>query len=318
MNKRTKFRNRIFNIIEIGNETDIPSRVFDYFIVVVIITNITDLVLETFQSLSAYMTVFNAIEVVTTIVFIVEYILRVWTAEFLYPGIPRWKASLRFICSVDGLIILLSILPFFFLQGFVVFRMLRVARIFHLFRINKQFDSFTVIRTVLVEKRNQLVSSLFIIVVLMFASSICMYSAEHQVQPEVFRNAFSGLWWSVSALLTVGYGDIYPITPLGQTMAIIISFLGVGAVAIPTGIISAGFVEQYQKAQDSSGGQIMNLQTLVIDIDSKWIGQSVSEIREGDHIIIVLVDHEGAPFIPEPDYHVRYGDQLAIYRESEG
>ncbi len=77
----------------------------------------------------------------------------------------------------------------------------------------------------------------------------------HDAQPEVFRNAFSGIWWSMSTLLTVGYGDIYPITTLGRLMAICIAYLGVGVVAIPTGIISAGFVEQYQRKSSISNIQ---------------------------------------------------------------
>jgi voltage-gated potassium channel len=93
-------------------------------------------------------------------------------------------------------------------------------------------------------------SSVFIIIVLMFASSLGIYNVEHEAQPEVFRNAFSGIWWSVSAMLTVGYGDIYPITVVGQIMAICIAFLGVGVVAIPTGIISAGFLEKGNERKD--------------------------------------------------------------------
>ena len=81
----------------------------------------------------------------------------------------------------------------------------------------------------------------------MVASSLCMYSMEHEAQPDKFKNAFSGIWWSTSTLLTIGYGDIYPVTVGGKIMAIVISFLGVGMVAIPTGIISAGFVESYTK-----------------------------------------------------------------------
>ena len=148
----------------------------------------------------------------------------------------------------DGVVDILTIVPVFFLSGFVIFRMLRVARIFHLFRLNARYDSFNVITTVLYEKRNQIISSVFIVVILMLASSLCMYSVEHDAQP-VFRNAFSGVWWSMSTLLTVGYGDIYPITTLGRLMAICIAYLGVGVVAIPTGIISAGFVEQYQRKE---------------------------------------------------------------------
>ncbi len=98
----------------------------------------------------------------------------------------------------------------------------------------------------------------------MLAASLCMYSAEHAAQPEAFRNAFDGLWWSVSALLTVDYGDIYPITITGKIMAIVISLLGAGAVAL-----SAGFVEQYTKAQET--GKESVTADLYIDIDSAWL-----------------------------------------------
>lgn len=116
-----------------------------------------------------------------------------------------------------------------------------------MFRINAYYDSLSVITEVIVGKKQQLFSSVFIILVLMMASSLCMYSLEHSVQPDVFRNAFSGIWWSASTLLTVGYGDIYPVITLGKMFGIFITFLGVGMVAIPTGIISAGFVDQYSR-----------------------------------------------------------------------
>ena len=161
-----------------------------------------------------------------------EYVLRIWTADLLYPGMRKCRARLRFMVSFDGVVDILTIVPVFFLSGFVIFRMLRVARIFHLFRLNARYDSFNVITTVLYEKRNQIISSVFIVVILMLASSLCMYSVEHDAQPEVFRNAFSGVWWSMSTLLTVGYGDIYPITTLGRLMAICIAYLGVGVGAV--------------------------------------------------------------------------------------
>ena len=247
-----KKKKRIFDIIQIGKRDDFISRAFDIFIVAVILVNIAILFMETFEQLDPYASVLKGIETVTVIIFCLEYILRIWTAEYLYPDQKGVKAVLRFLFSFDGIVDLLTILPFFFLSGFVAFRMLRVVRIFHLFRINAYYDSFNVITSVLYEKRNQIISSIFIILVLMMASSLCMYSAEHDAQPEVFNNAFSGIWWSISTILTVGYGDIYPITALGRLMAILIAFLGVGAVAIPTGIISAGFVEQYTRIQNQN------------------------------------------------------------------
>ena len=251
--EKMKLKEKIFNIIQIGDKSNPISRMFDIFITVTIVANILVTFLQTFDELAFLTTVFKGVEYVTIFIFCVEYILRIWTAEYLYPDKSRGRSRLRFLVSFDGIVDFLTIVPVFFLSGFVIFRMLRVARIFHLFRLNAKYDSFNVITTVLYEKRNQIISSVFIVLILMLASSLCMYSVEHDAQPTVFRNAFSGIWWSMSTLLTVGYGDIYPITPLGRVMAICIAYLGVGAVAIPTGIISAGFVEQYQRKSNISG-----------------------------------------------------------------
>ena len=133
---------------------------------------------------------------------------------------------------------------------------------------------------VLYEKRNQIISSVFIMLVLMLASSLCMYSVEHDAQPEVIQNAFSGIWWSMSTLLTVGYGDIYPVTTIGRVMAICIAFLGVGAVAIPTGIIGAGFVEQYQKKSGFLNVRQLDIRKIVeLAIDQLCDGKTVSSCR---------------------------------------
>ena len=312
-----KTRKRLFDIIQIGNTSDRPSRYFDIFIAVVIIANISVLFLETFQSLSEYFGLFDAIDDITVSIFIVEYILRIWTADFLFPEQKRGVAIFRFITSANGIIELLTILPFFFLSGMVVFRMLRVVRIFHLFRLNSHYDSFSVIRTVLNEKKNQILSSLFIIFIVIMASSLLMYNVENKVQPESFENAFSGLWWSVSTILTIGYGDIYPVTILGKILGVIISFLGVFAVALPTGIISAGFVEQYQemKAAERSGSADLDMPThnVMVDIDSRWIGKSSQELEDEFGLMLVLVRRGSSVVKPTETYHVEVGDMLVLY-----
>lgn len=309
--KKTNVKRRIFDIIQIGNQNDTPSRAFDIFLVCVIILNITAMFLETFEELQPWRGVFDVVETVTVLVFCVEYILRIWTAEYLYPGESRGRAIWRFLWSYDGIIDLLTILPFFFLSGFVVFRMLRVVRIFHLFRINNRYDSFNVIKTVLYEKRNQIASSVFIILTLMLASSLFMYSVEHEAQPENFRNALSGIWWSVSTMLTVGYGDIYPVTTLGRAMAIVITFLGVGVVAIPTGIISAGFVEQYSKMQQETPDLASLLTTITVGMDSAWIGKTVEDIEKEFDLDIVLVKRKGKVSPVKRNYVIRQGDEVA-------
>ncbi len=309
-------RRRIFEIIQIGNTSDLPSRAFDIALVCAIVLNISVMLLETFDRFAGCIPWFDMIELVTILFFCVEYALRIWTSDFLSPGSSRAGAAMHFLRSFDGIVDLLTILPFFWMSGFVAFRMLRVVRIFHLFRVNSYYDSFNVIKSVIYEKRNQLASSIFIILILMTASSLCMYSAEHEAQPEAFANAFSGLWWSVSTMLTVGYGDIYPITTAGQIMAIIIAFLGVGVVAIPTGIISAGFVEQYTKAQNASSALETSINTVLVDIDSMWLGKSVAEIEEQYHMVVVVVRRGNALMQPGPDYRVEIKDVLAVYKKT--
>ena len=101
---------------------------------------------------------------------------------------------------------------------------------------------------------------------------------------------------------------------MGQGMAIIIAFLGVGAVALPTGIISAGFVEQYAVMAGKTDDQEIHLHTIVVDIDSKWIGKSINEIEDESGAIIVVVRRDGKRILPGKDYHVKMGDVLAISR----
>lgn len=310
-------KKKVFNIIQIGDKSNPLSRLFDIFIAVVICANILVTFLQTFDELTFLFPAFHVIEVITILIFCVEYILRIWTADYLYPDKSEFRSRLRFLISFDGIIDLLTILPFFFLSGMVIFRMLRVARIFHLFRLNARYDSFNVITTVLYEKRNQIISSVFIVLILMLASSLCMYSVEHDSQPEVFRNAFSGIWWSMSTLLTVGYGDIYPITTLGRIMAICIAYLGVGAVAIPTGIISAGFVEQYQRKSSLSNIREADIHEIAeIFVDKRYAGKSVEEMEEAEQVTIFLILREDLSILPQKDTMLKLNDIIVIRGEN--
>ena len=309
-------RKRIFEIIQIGNRDDLPSRLFDYFIVVVIFLNIAVLFMETFDAFLPYLGTLELIEDITFGIFIAEYLLRLWTADFLYPGCGRLCAAGRFVISFDGIVDLLTILPFFFLSGFVGFRILRVVRIFRLFRVNASYDSFNVIANVFKKKKNQIFSSVFIILMLMLVSSLCIYSAEHDAQPELYKNAFSGIWWSLSTIFTVGYGDIYPITTLGQVMTIFLTFLGVGAVAIPTGIISAGFVEEYGEIARASRQSVKQRHTMVeyIAKDSSFSGMTVKEVETKNECDIMAIQRCGELIVPTDTTVIQAGDTLISHR----
>ena len=322
MEKKEKIRKRIFEIIQIGNRPDIPSVVFDLFITIVIILNLFVTLYATYESSLRYSKLLDAI-------FTIEYILRLWTATYLYPDETPVKAAKLFALSFYGIIDLLTFfpyyLPFVFPQGAVAFRVLRVFRIFRLFRINSQYDAFNVIADVLKEKKNELISSVCLIMILMIASALCIYSFEHDAQPEVFKNAFSGIWWAMSTLLTVGYGDIYPITLGGRIMAIVIAFLGVGLVAIPTGIISAGFVGQLNKYKEGlslpyipqSQSQTEYL-TVRITENHPWLGQKLSELSFPSELDPLVIVRGTDRLLPLPDIKLSSGDILIIHIKSKG
>ena len=313
MKKEKGIKKKIFDIIQIGRDRDLISKVFDFGIIGVILLNIAVTFIMTFDGAEKYSGLLKGIEFFTIIIFTIEYILRVWTAEYLYPDKSRMKATLLFIVSLTGIIDFFTIFPyfapFFLPSGVVAFRMFRIVRILHLFRINANYDAFNVITDVLKEKKNQLISSVFLIAVLVLAASICMYDLEHDAQPETFTNAFSGTWWAVSTLLTVGYGDLYPMTVAGRIIAILIAFLGVGVVAIPTGIISAGFVEYYTKIKTGTyANKEADFITLKIDREHPFIGQQIKEldIPRGLYIAVVLKDDD--VLTPYEGYEICEGD----------
>lgn len=316
-------KKRIFKIIQIGNRTDIPSMCFDIFIIIVILANISVTFFQTFDSAAEYAGIIEAVELVTMVIFLVEYILRIWTADCLYPEKSYPAACFKFAVSFYGVVDLLTILPyfcpFFIPSGAVAFRMLRVVRILHLFRINSRYDAFNVITEVLKEKRNALVSSIFLVLVLMLASSLCMYGLEHDAQPENFSNAFSGIWWSVSTLLTVGYGDIYPVTIGGRLMAIVIAFLGVGMVAIPTGIISAGFVEYYTKIKIGTYSQHdADFITLNIVKGHPYAGLALKELNLPQGLYPAVVLRGEDVYTPHVGLTLEEGDSLLLGTVSTG
>ncbi len=316
-------KKRVFDIIQIGHDFDFISRAFDFFIMGMVVINLAIAILETFSFSEPWQPVMDGFETFTVICFTVEYLLRVWTAEYLYPKETRGRAVWRYMTSFSGIIDLLSFLPFylpvFFPAGVVAFRMLRIIRIFRLFRVNSYYDALNVIGDVINSKKDQLLSSIFIILILMTASSLCMYSLEHDVQPDVFRNAFSGLWWSVSTLLTVGYGDIYPVTLAGRIFGIIITFLGVGMVAIPTGILSAGFVEQYTRVKSlnaySEDNDIRFVRLEMTD-NHPWSGKTVKDLPLPPGLILALIQRRGQVIVPHGDTDILPADHLILGAES--
>ena len=319
-----QYRRRLFEIVEVGSSSDFISRAYDILSTLFLLTNVSVTVLYTFDHMELqYGSLLLALEAVTVAFFAIDYFFRLLTAQFLHPSFSEGQALKKYVFSFSGLVDLLSFLPyylpFFIPAGATVFRMFRVIRIFRLFQINTYYDSLNVIGEVIASKKQQLMSSVFTILVLMLASSLCMYSLEHEAQPEVFSNAFSGMWWSVSTLLTVGYGDIYPVTTLGKIFSIFITFLGVGMVAIPTGIISAGFVDQYSRLKRiSEYAHEEDVHFIKVNLrkQDRWVDTAIKDLGLPHGVIVAMIRRGRENIVPRGDVVLKANDTLILGAEA--
>ena len=244
----TAIKTRVFDIISKDDGSDRASRAFDLLIMALILLSVTSIVLESFDSLAAkYRVVFRGFEFFSVIVFTVEYLARIWTADLLYPQAAHPR--LKYIFSFMALIDLLAILPFYLpfvsadMRYLRMVRLFRLIRLFRVFKLGRYIDALQTIVQVIRLSASRLVISMVLCFTVMLFSAIIMYTVENPVQPEQFPNVITSMWWAICALTTVGYGDVYPITAVGRFLASIISLLGIGIIAIPAGIITAGFSE---------------------------------------------------------------------------
>ncbi|MFT7285045.1 ion transporter [Nonlabens sp.] len=234
---------------ERGNQRG--DNVVHYLISGLIILNVFALFLESYNELKAsYGNIFKSIEIVSIIVFSIEYAARIWTADLAFKNKGAFKSRCSYMFSFMGLIDLLSILPFYlpflFKIDLRVIRTLRLLRLLRILKLNRHSAALRLIATVFKKSKNDIVATIFIVSILLVIAATLMYDLENKAQPDAFKNIGEALWWSVATLTTVGYGDIYPITGLGKLLSGIIALLGIGIVALPTGIISSAYIEEVQ------------------------------------------------------------------------
>jgi len=243
-----KLKNRAFQIINKAEEGDRASRAFDIGIIALIALSVLSIVLQSFDALALrFQNGFAIFEAFTVAVFSLEYLARIWTADLLYPQAKHPR--LRYVFSFMALVDLLAILPFYVpfisidLRFLRLLRLFRLTRLLRLFKLGRYLDSLQMIADVMKKSARQLIAAMGACLLILLLSAILMYSLEKPVQPDAFPNIMAALWWAVCTLTTVGYGDVFPITAAGKLLASLISIVGIGIVAIPTGIISAGFTQ---------------------------------------------------------------------------
>ena len=245
-----KLKKRVFEVIEKGVREDTASVVCDIVLTTLIIVNIISVFLETFAISDDFRRALAELDKVSVIIFTIEYVLRVWTSTCMFPESGRIAARFRYIVSGMALVDLCAFLPFylaFFPLDLRVLRALRLLRLLRLLKVNRYTTALHKILSVIKNKASELVSSIAIIFLFMMIVSVLIYAAEAQAQPEAFQNGFSGLWWAGVTFTTVGYGDVVPITAVGRILSVFVVFLGMILVAVPTGIISSGFMEESEK-----------------------------------------------------------------------
>ena len=252
-------RRRTYEVLEKAGDDDRLSAAVDLVLIVVIVANMAAVVLESFDGLhDRFQAWFYLLEVVSVALFTVELLLRLWTCDFLRPQSSRVGAVGRFLVSPIGIIDLLAILPFYlpFLipVDLRVVRVLRLVRFLRLLKLTRYTRSVMTMGTVVRERRHELLVAVFLTALLLMVASTLMYYLESQVQPEAFPNILSSMWWAVATLTTIGYGDVFPVTDWGRLLSGIIAILGIGLVALPTAIISSGFVEALARTKGEGGG----------------------------------------------------------------
>lgn len=244
-----RIKRRAFNLIRSDDENTMADKIIEGFIIALIIVNVLLIVLDTFDNFSSEVrSMFERIEVFTAVIFTIEYLIRLWTADLLYPHLKPAKARLKYVFSFLAIIDLLALLPIYlpyiFPIDLIVLRMIRLLRLFEIFKANRITNALSIVGRVIRGKAEQLISSFIVIFVLMFIASILMFYAEHDAQPGVFVNGFSAIWWTFSTMTNADYGSIYPITFFGKILNALFSMMSIALFAVPTGIISSGFMEQ--------------------------------------------------------------------------
>jgi voltage-gated potassium channel len=247
-------KRKIYKLIEKGSQGSRINTLFDYFIITLISANVLAVIIESIRNLNPkVISVLWVFEIFSVSIFTIEYLLRIYVSDLTHPGPNKIRSALKFIFSFYGLVDLMTILPFY--VPFIIkidlrfIRIFRLVRFFRILKINRYNSSLTLIGSVIREKKSELTMTVFLSVLILIIAAFLMYIIEGSVQPEKFPNVLSTLWWAIATLTTIGYGDVYPITGLGKLLSGIIAVLGIGLVALPTGIISAGFIERINKSK---------------------------------------------------------------------
>lgn len=226
------------------------SRGVRIFMIVLIGLGLGAIVLQSFSGMQAYRYLFYSISVLSALIFTVEYLLRIYIAPVEYPDCTPFRARLHYIGSFMGIIDLIAIIPFtvpYFFRGDFVGDAIELGRIFLIFKTIRYTSSFKMIREVLASVKYELMTAMSFALMIVSFCAVLMYYIERAAQPEVFSNIGQGFWWAIITFTSVGYGDIYPITPFGRLLAGGMALVGIITLTLPTAIVSGALMAKLQE-----------------------------------------------------------------------
>jgi voltage-gated potassium channel len=242
-----QIRQRVYEVLEVAAESDATSRRVHAGIMALIVVNLAGVVFGTVSAFySAAPWLFDGLEAVSIVIFTIEYLLRLWAcgANPQYAGLlGRARFAFRPMMLVDLVAILPAYLPMVVvdLRALRALRVMRLARVLRLARYSRAVD---LLGRAFGRCREELITTCCLMGVLIAISASAMYYAENEAQPDRFSSIPAAMWWAVATLTTVGYGDIVPVTTAGKALAAVIAVVGIGMVALPTGVLGAAFVEE--------------------------------------------------------------------------
>ncbi|NTU89151.1 MAG: ion transporter [Actinobacteria bacterium] len=247
------FKRQVYFTLEDPEEGCSVSKAVSIFLFVLIIANVILILGETGLKPDAEIrSVFRVFDIFSLVVFTVEYLLRVWTADLLRPELSPVRARFRYVFSLMGIVDLFAFLPSYIPLVFAVdarvIKSIRLIRLVRIFKFTRYMEGLASIGRVFRERANQVMSLLMVLFLLLVISSVLMYEVENPVQPEEFDSVFAGVYWAIATITTTGYGDLVPITVEGRILGFIVMLLSIAIATIPAGILSAGFVVETQRA----------------------------------------------------------------------
>jgi voltage-gated potassium channel len=257
----SSFRKKIWVLLEPAKENDVLSKFVDIFLLVLIFLNVLMVILETVDDLFLqYNKLFRIFEYFSVLIFSLEYVGRIWSCVEDKHFTNNLRVRIKYLFSFSSLIDLIAIAPSLlaFIFPSVDLRFIRVLRIFRFLKFSRYSSSINNLLTVIWNQRKSFGAAFFILFIMLIIASSGMYLVEKDAQPEKFGSIPQAMWWSIVTLTTVGYGDVYPITTLGKFFGSAIIILGIGTVALPSGILASAFSEHTRRSQNKYKQELEN------------------------------------------------------------